>query len=96
MSDLEVIALSITAECAQIDSENLLWSKLHKDYGNLITELPHRTTFNRRRKRLTEIMSQCLRSMSDIICESIESKVLIIDDISPISRQNGEININRD
>jgi len=31
MTDLEVIALSITAECLQIDSENLLWSKIKKD-----------------------------------------------------------------
>jgi hypothetical protein len=34
MSDLEVICLSITAECTQIDSENLLWSKIQKDYKN--------------------------------------------------------------
>ena len=26
LSDLEIIALSVTAECLQIDSENLLWS----------------------------------------------------------------------
>ena len=79
MTDLEIIALSITAECVQIDSENLLWSKLKKDYPNLIQNLPHRTKFNKRRKRLTETMSHCLRSISDMICESIETKTLIID-----------------
>lgn len=31
-TDLEVISLAITAECLQIDSENLLLSKIQKDY----------------------------------------------------------------
>jgi len=79
MTDLEVIALSITAECVQIDSENLLWSKLKKDYPQLIKDLPHRTKFNKRRKRLTETMSDCLRIISDLICESFETNTLIID-----------------
>ena len=30
-SDIEVIALSLTAECLSIDSENSLFSKLHKE-----------------------------------------------------------------
>ena len=79
MTDLEVIALSITAECLQIDSENLLWSKIKKDYPNLFSDLPHRTKFNKRRKRMTDTISDILRSISDLICESVESKTLIID-----------------
>ncbi len=31
-SDVEVIALSLTAECLSIDSENYLFSKLNKEY----------------------------------------------------------------
>lgn len=79
MSDLEVIALSITAECVQIDSENLLWSKLKKDYPNLIKHLPHRTKFNKRRKRLVDTLGFCLRNLSDEICNAIDSDTLIID-----------------
>ena len=33
-SDREVIALSLTAECLGIDSENYLFSKLNKEYLN--------------------------------------------------------------
>lgn len=79
MTDLEIIALSITAECVQIDSENLLWSKLKKDYPKLFKALPHRTKFNKRRKRLVDVLSHLLRDLSDKICEEIESKTLIID-----------------
>lgn len=84
MTDLEVIALSITAECVQIDSENLLWSKLKKDYPNLIDNLPHRTKFNKRRKRMVDTLSHCLRNLSDEICKNVESSTLIIDSM-PIS-----------
>lgn len=79
MSDLEVIAISITAECVQIDSENLLWSKLQKDYPDLLSYLPHRTKFNKRRKRLVSTISACLRLYSDLICERDDSNVLIVD-----------------
>lgn len=79
MTDLEVIALSITAECVQIDSENLLWSKLKKDYSTLFEYLPHRTKFNKRRKRLTETMNRCLNKVSDLISDQIGTDILIID-----------------
>ena len=79
MTDLEVIALSITAECVQIDSENLLWSKLKKDYSSVFTNLPHRTKFNKRRKRLTETMNHCLNKLSDLISTAVGTDVLIVD-----------------
>lgn len=79
MTDLEIISLSITAECAQIDSENLLWSKLQKDYSDFFVCLPHRTSFSRRRKRLAEVMSLCLNKLSEVICERQDTGVLIID-----------------
>lgn len=79
MTDLEIIALSVKPECFQINSENLLWSNFKKDYSYLSKDLPHRSKFNKRRKRLTETMSHCLRSISDRICESVESTTLIID-----------------
>lgn len=79
MTDMEVISLSITAECVQIDSENLLWSKLQTDYSDMFPQLPHRTKFNKRRKRLTDLLGGCLRNLSDLMCSNSESKTLIID-----------------
>ena len=79
MTGLEVIALSITAECVHIDFENILWSKLQKDYTTLFKQLPHRTKFNKRRKRLTETMNHCLNKLSDILSEELGTDTLIID-----------------
>jgi hypothetical protein len=52
MSDAEIISLSICSESIGIDSENYLWSKLQSDYMASFPNLPHRTNYNRRRKRL--------------------------------------------
>jgi hypothetical protein len=79
MSDLEVICLSIAAECTQIDSENLLWSKIQKDYPTMFSKLSHRTKFNRRRKQLRPIMSECLTSISELIHDNIADETLVID-----------------
>lgn len=69
-SDLEVIALAITSECLQIDSENLLWSKLQKDYSDLFTELPHRTNYNKRRRNLaSRIQSDAAKSIWKLLWE---------------------------
>ena len=43
MSALEIISLSITSEYLDIDSENLLWSKIKKDYPKKFPNLIHRT-----------------------------------------------------
>jgi hypothetical protein len=79
MSDLEVISLSIAAECTQIDSENLLWSKIQKDYPNMFKKLCHRTKFNKRRKLLNPIMNQILASTSDLIHNHTGDDKLVID-----------------
>lgn len=55
-SDLEVIALSLTAESLSIDSENLLFGKLKGikfEFPNLIS----RSQFNQRRKSLSGFMN---------------------------------------
>ena len=58
MSDCEVIALSILGETIGIDSENYLFGKLksdhHEDFPNLIS----RSRFNRRRKRLGDLLTR--------------------------------------
>lgn len=79
LTDLQVICLSVTSECCQIDSENLLWSKLKTDYSKMFEVLPHRTRFNARRKRLTTLLSECLSSLSDQISEVLADKELIVD-----------------
>ena len=87
MTDLEIVALAITAECLQIDSENLLWSKLKTDYTDLLSQLPHRTKFNKRRKRLTETMNQCLNKLSDLLTRQVGTEILIVDSMPiPICR----------
>ena len=58
MSDSEVIALSILGETIGVDSENYLFGKLksdhHEDFPNLIS----RSRFNRRRKRLGDLIAK--------------------------------------
>jgi endo-1,4-beta-D-glucanase Y len=48
MTDLQTIALSCMMKAQVIDSENLLWSKLKKDYPSLFGELIDRSRFNPR------------------------------------------------
>lgn len=79
MSDLAVISLAITSECLNISSENLLWSKITKDYQHLFPKLIHRVSFNRRRKRLRDLLLSCTEVLAgQLDCESDE---LIIDSI---------------
>lgn len=58
MSDLEIISLSCCMEALSIDSENLLWSKLKKEYLSDFPNLIDRSRFNRRRKRLTPFIEK--------------------------------------
>lgn len=59
MSDLDIICLTLTAESLQITSENLLWSKIQKDYPLLFPNLIHRTSYNRRKKALRDVFLAC-------------------------------------
>ena len=52
-SDMEVIALSLTAECLSIDSEHYLFSKLNKEYNDF-RNIISRRQYNDRRKLLFE------------------------------------------
>jgi hypothetical protein len=58
MNDLEVVSLACCMEALGIYSENLLWSKLNKDYASAFPNLIDRSRFNRRRKRLTAFIVQ--------------------------------------
>ena len=81
MPDIAIIALSITAECLEICSENLLFSKIKSDYLYHFPNLIHRASYNRRRKQLHEIYHICLNSLSDLLNDNIDSSNLIIDSI---------------
>ena len=86
-SDIEVIALSLTAECLSIDSENFLFSKLNKEYQNDFGNLISRRQYNDRRKLLFEktekvrkLMAEQLNRHSDVF--AIDSMPLEICKIS--------------
>ena len=90
MSDLAIISLSITSECLGIDTENLLWSKIQKDYKSKFPNLIHRTRYNARRKALSGWLMYC----SDIWSEELsgEETTYIVDSIPipvcKLSREN--------
>jgi hypothetical protein len=86
-SDVSVIALSLTAECLGIDSENHLFSKLNKEYGNDFKNLISRRQYNDRRKLLFEktenvrkLMVSRLNSHADVF--AIDSMPLEICKLS--------------
>lgn len=70
MSDIQIITLSCLAESMSIDSENWLFGKLRSGYPKLFPNLIHRTTYNRRRRKLSEKTAQlskqvCLKFSGD-------------------------------
>ncbi len=62
-SDLEVIALSLTAESLSIDSEHLLFAKLESDYKDDFSNLISRRQYNDRRKYLFGLTDRIRKSM---------------------------------
>jgi hypothetical protein len=86
-SDVEVIALSLTAECLSIDSENYLFSKLNKEYLSEFENIISRRQYNDRRKllfdqteRVRKLMAERLNSQADVF--AIDSMPLEICKIS--------------
>lgn len=76
LSDIEVIALTISSEALGIDSENLLFIKLKSDYNEMFTRLPHRTNFNRRKRKLLERIEQMSQYLSDIMIENTSTCIV--------------------
>lgn len=79
MADLQIIALSCMAEALGIDSENLLWSKIKKDYPTMFSPLICRTRFNRRRKRLQPQIEKVQEKVSARLED--QSQTMVIDSI---------------
>jgi len=65
-SDLEVIALSLTAETLSIDSENCLFSRL-KEYRTSFPNMISRRQFNDRRKSTSHLCEKIRKRIADII-----------------------------
>jgi hypothetical protein len=68
-SDLEVIALSMTAEALSIDSENLLFNKLNAEYKSDFPNLISRRQFNDRRKALFGLKEKIRKCIAEDIDE---------------------------
>lgn len=90
MSDIEVVTLSILSESLGIDSENYLFSKLHKDYKTDFPNLPHRTNFGKRRKRLQDYIAQAAEPIYKWI--NPKNNQYILDSIPIPICQNPRIN----
>ena len=63
-SDIEVIALSLTAECLSIDSENYLFSKIRAEYRSSFKNIISRRQYNDRRKLLFPKIEQARKIMA--------------------------------
>lgn len=63
-SDIEVIALSITAEAFSIDSENYLFNRLNNEVPNAIPNLITRRQFNQRRKKTMHLCEKIRKSIA--------------------------------
>ena len=88
-SDIEVIALSLTAECLSIDSENYLFAKLNKEYLKDFENLISRRQYNDRRKLLFEKIESIRKSMAESLNK--QADIFAIDsmplEICKISRE---------
>ncbi len=88
-TDVEVIALSLTAECLSIDSENLLFVKLQNEYQNDFKNMISRRQYNDRRKLLFDQTENVRKAMAARLNEVAE--VYAIDsmpiEICKLSRQ---------
>jgi hypothetical protein len=86
-SDIEVMAMSLTAECLSIDSENYLFSKLQVEYLGVFDNMISRRQYNDRRKLLFDktekarkLVSARLNRQSDVF--AIDSMPLEICKLS--------------
>ncbi|WP_052017024.1 hypothetical protein [Arcticibacter svalbardensis] len=89
LSDIELVALSITSETLGIDSENLLFSKLRTEYRADFPNLIDRSQYNRRRKRLQDYIALVAQPMAEVI--NPKNHQFIIDSIPIPMCQNVRI-----
>lgn len=89
MSDLDIIALAICSESAGIDSERWLFSKLKTDYKSAFPSLIDRTRFNRRRRMLSDQISEMTKRSG--MTMGVDSDIHIVDSVPcPIVKNSRE------
>lgn len=76
MPDIEVVALSMTAEFLGIDSENNLFVRLHESYLDDFPNLPERSRFNRRRRNLAVLFQETQMVLADRLLEGEDTFIL--------------------
>lgn len=80
-SDVEVVALTLTAEYLSIDSENLLFKKIKADYAQAFPCLHSRPQFNRRKRALFTLIEQ-LRQ--ELLAPFLEGENIFLTDSKPL------------
>jgi len=90
MSDCEIIALSLVGETIGIDSENYLFGKIKADHIHDFPNLIHRTRFNRRRKRLGDLIARLNDRISSLLNEG--ENTYLVDSIPVPICKNARIN----
>jgi hypothetical protein len=68
-SDIEVIALAITAEYMSCDSENWLFNKIRSDYSDAFPHIIDRSRYNRRKKALFNTIELVRKSLAERFLE---------------------------
>ncbi|MEQ9438449.1 MAG: IS982 family transposase [Cyclobacteriaceae bacterium] len=80
-SDVEVIALTLTAEYLSIDSENQLFKKIHADYAAAFPTLHSRPQFNRRKRALFPLLE---RLRQKLVAPFLENEDIFMTDSKPL------------
>jgi hypothetical protein len=79
MSDCEIIALSLVGEAIGIDSENYLFGKIKADHIHDFPNLIDRSRFNRRRRRLGDLIARLNDQVSSLLNE--DENIYLVDSI---------------
>jgi hypothetical protein len=90
MSDCEIIALSLVAETIGIDSENYLFGKIKSDHKQDFPNLIDRSRFNRRRRKLSELITRLNARIAALLNEG--ENIYLVDSIPVPICKNARIN----
>lgn len=85
-SDIQIIALAIYAEAHSMDSENWFYRQIKDAYPDFFATLPHRTNYNRRKKKLQPLIDRFSQEMAERM--TTEEDTFLIDSMPlPICRK---------
>jgi hypothetical protein len=83
-TDIDVIALSLTADFIGVNSENYLFASINSDYKNHFPNLLSRRQYNDRRKRLENKINQLRAIISDKMKKARMSQDIYVIDSMPL------------